>query len=280
MKEPNLDVKVKEFFELIDIKPVSDLSWDALKKKISAFGNPGRKFLRYMDRRVAINEKDNAELNATKNASWGLADFICCRFDALRLMNSCQWVVSTNLKFDNKRILEVGCDSGIFLCFLAWMYPKARFVGIDSCKEAIKVAQARAKSLKLKNIEFQAIPLEELPAWNGKEKFDGAFTLLFWEDLLDYNEGYPKELFQILAKLIVRDGFFVTQDQILFAEAINLFVDQVEDARFKLKGEGIIDFEYSETEVISGGQIKMRLFEKLPRIYRRKATTEKETEGK
>jgi methyltransferase-like protein/SAM-dependent methyltransferase len=60
------------------------------------------------------------------------------------------------------KILELGCGSGGNLIPMAYEYPNATFVGVDSSADKICLAQKQAKEVGLKNIEFKTTELKNL----------------------------------------------------------------------------------------------------------------------
>lgn len=55
---------------------------------------------------------------------------------------------------DLRAALDLGCGGGVATCFLAWLHPKARIVGVDASPIAIATARGMAADLNLANVEF------------------------------------------------------------------------------------------------------------------------------
>jgi SAM-dependent methyltransferase len=53
-----------------------------------------------------------------------------------------------------RRILDLGCGNGLVTCFVAWQLPASSVVGVDRCRNALRVGAALAKRLRLKNVSF------------------------------------------------------------------------------------------------------------------------------
>ncbi|WP_425217775.1 class I SAM-dependent methyltransferase [Tumidithrix helvetica] len=69
-----------------------------------------------------------------------------------------------------KLILDVGCGSGVTTHYLAEANPHAKIVGIDISPVSIRIAEKRLQHHGFQNVEFYAIPIENVPDL-GK-KFD------------------------------------------------------------------------------------------------------------
>ncbi|MBW4538554.1 MAG: class I SAM-dependent methyltransferase [Myxacorys chilensis ATA2-1-KO14] len=69
-------------------------------------------------------------------------------------------VISTK----DRMILDAGCGTGYKSLELAVANPGARIVGIDLSEESVKLARQRLEFHNVENVEFHAMPLEELPS--------------------------------------------------------------------------------------------------------------------
>jgi 2-polyprenyl-3-methyl-5-hydroxy-6-metoxy-1,4-benzoquinol methylase len=70
-----------------------------------------------------------------------------------------------NQKFtetEGKVILDAGCGTGYKSLLLAYANPEAKIIGIDLSEESIKLAKQRLQYHDFKNVEFQAISIEDL----------------------------------------------------------------------------------------------------------------------
>ena len=85
-----------------------------------------------------------------------------------------------DLKKDfNGNILDIGCASGNLLIALSKKFPRAQFLGIDSHKLCIDLANKKAR--KIKNCKFSNFSLQNFK----KGKFDiiiACGLLSFWDD--------------------------------------------------------------------------------------------------
>jgi 2-polyprenyl-3-methyl-5-hydroxy-6-metoxy-1,4-benzoquinol methylase len=71
-----------------------------------------------------------------------------------------QKVISTR----DRVILDAGCGTGYKSLELAVANPGAKVVGIDLSEESVKLARQRIEFHNVENVEFYAMPLEELPS--------------------------------------------------------------------------------------------------------------------
>lgn len=84
-----------------------------------------------------------------------------------------QFLVNNGLK-KGMHVLEVGCGTGQFACWLADMVgPTGRVVAIDNSEEQLELAVKLAQDNKLTNIEFQLVSIYEL------EKLSEMFDIVF-----------------------------------------------------------------------------------------------------
>jgi len=61
-------------------------------------------------------------------------------------------------------ILDAGCGSGYTSLIMAESNPGAKIVGIDISEQSVKLARERLQYHGFENVEFHAIPIEELPS--------------------------------------------------------------------------------------------------------------------
>ena len=70
------------------------------------------------------------------------------------------------LNTEGKVILDAGCGSGYKSLVLAEANPGAKIVGIDLSEESVKLARQRLKYYGFKNVEFYALPIEQVSSLN------------------------------------------------------------------------------------------------------------------
>jgi ubiquinone/menaquinone biosynthesis C-methylase UbiE len=83
--------------------------------------------------------------------------------------------VVANVFKGSKKILDAGCGTGIFSCWLASKYKNAVVDGVDFSDKMIERAGEHKKSLGLKNVRFQKGNMTKLPFQKGL--FDAALCL-------------------------------------------------------------------------------------------------------
>lgn len=64
---------------------------------------------------------------------------------------------------EGKVILDAGCGTGYKSLILAEANPGAKIVGLDLSEESVKLARERLKYHQFENVEFYAMPMEDLP---------------------------------------------------------------------------------------------------------------------
>lgn len=100
--------------------------------------------------------------------------------ERLRILNRLYNPISKKVFIDygicsSHKILEIGCGSGEFACWLATkVQPNGYVLAIDKDNKQIEMASKLAKSKGISNIEFCQMSLEELP--NLAEKFDFIYA--------------------------------------------------------------------------------------------------------
>ena len=79
--------------------------------------------------------------------------------------------------------IDLGCGRAKTLMVLAWLYPRAKFYGVDFNEKSIAFAKEKAKELNLKNLQFINTSFEKLIQLNNLPSFDfvsmaGLYTWL------------------------------------------------------------------------------------------------------
>ncbi len=89
-----------------------------------------------------------------------------------------------------KNVLDIGCNCGVFTGFLAKFLPKAKVIGIDPSREAIKFARTRYKNCP--NLKFVVGYADNLP-------IKGQFDLVVLRMVLQWlpREGFFKTIAEI-----------------------------------------------------------------------------------
>lgn len=161
------------------IKP--EIFWKTLKKR---FGEQSVALLDCINSRAAGFRADPYPL---KNVSIDFANAVASQFDRNKLQSVAQWLIQNIKGIDGCDILEIGCDNGILLCFLARSFPEVKFVGIDSNEQAILLATQRAKFLNLNNVIFKKASIADLSFVDFDKKFDLVLAVAVFHEI--FNDG-------------------------------------------------------------------------------------------
>jgi SAM-dependent methyltransferase len=121
---------------------------------------------------------------APKNSSIEFANAIISQADSARLRRFFGWFLKEGFDLDGKTILDFGCDSGLFACFVAKTFPAATVIGLDTCPEAIKIANVRKEQLGLTNVSFFFGSLEQYTKENPSTRFDIVTSIVVFHELL------------------------------------------------------------------------------------------------
>jgi ubiquinone/menaquinone biosynthesis C-methylase UbiE len=92
----------------------------------------------------------------------------------------CQFLTLIHeLKFrGNEKVLEVGCGPGELSIQIGKMFTNSKVVGIDISEKMIKLASEKAKTLKVKNVQFAVSDAHHLKFSN--ESFDVVVTSMLF----------------------------------------------------------------------------------------------------
>lgn len=171
---------VDAFFKSVGLsKPLPPQKfWERLEK---SFGPPANSLGLCIANRERGVKDDPYKI---KNSSLEFANAVLSQFDQEKLKAVAVWMLRERLIQPGSSVLEIGCDNGLLLCFLAKMYPQANFVGADTCEEAIAIAKQRATDLRLKNVAFLHSDIASLCEKQHSNSFDVAFSVAVFHELL------------------------------------------------------------------------------------------------
>lgn len=179
-KEITAEQFIDQYFKKIgvggSVKP--EQFWRLLTKK---FGKLADEFGDCVEARENGQKVDPYVL---KNQTIEFANAIAAQFDVAKLRSTALWFLREKFQLNDKMVLEVGCDNGILLCMIATLFPDTKFIGIDPCEPAIKIARERAKFLQLTNIEFQVATLETFVKESNQNVFDLILSVTVFHELL------------------------------------------------------------------------------------------------
>jgi 2-polyprenyl-3-methyl-5-hydroxy-6-metoxy-1,4-benzoquinol methylase len=100
-------------------------------------------------------------------------------------------------------ILDAGCGSGFTSLTLAEANPGARIVGVDLSEQSVELAKKRLQYHGFDNVEFQAMPIEELSTLNEQFDYINAHEVLYL--LPD-----PVAGLQAMKSVLAKDGIIRT----------------------------------------------------------------------
>lgn len=133
---------------------------------------------RFMNERYDAQNRgegsDDSAFYKLKNSTADMSVFISGSYDGDFIRKTCNYISSKADKLrDCKHILEVGCDCGIFSCFLGRTFPASQIVAIDRCEDAITVAKELANRLGISNVTFFHADIHDFAAG----KYDAIFSI-------------------------------------------------------------------------------------------------------
>lgn len=105
-------------------------------------------------------------------------------------------------------ILDVGCGGGANIYWLKKNFPNWRFLGIDTDRDALKVAEKMQK--RIEGVEFREINFLKSEDYFSKKSFDWVFAIQFIS-FIDFDFS----IFLKKALTLARKGIFLTS---LFSE--------------------------------------------------------------
>ncbi len=137
-------------------------------------------------------------------------------------------------------ILDVGCGTGNTAIWLAQQVGEAgKVVGVDISSDQLKVAEERAKTLGLKNIEFISLSIYEL------EKLGRQFDLVFSRFLL-MHLAQPEQALIQMHQCVKSGGVLACDDHDLGAiESIppSESLHNLKELIYKVAGKDGLDFD-------------------------------------
>jgi SAM-dependent methyltransferase len=175
---------IDSFFKKIGLGAAvrPDQFWKNIDKK---YGKLAREF----GDCVELREKGEvADPYPLKNQSIEFANAIATQFDISKIKSFLLKFINIGFELEGSRVLEIGCDNGILLCYLALTYPNTSFIGIDPCTQAIELANHRAKSLNLNNVTFKSVSIDTFANISKDEKLDLIISIAVFHEILGTNE--------------------------------------------------------------------------------------------
>ena len=139
---------VSEYLETLNIKQAhnDDEMYDIMSNVIGE--ERTMMFLRKMDNLIGEKQYYEAK-NEIPEAGYAYSGM----YDAEIYMAFAKWLDKNSMKF-GPEVLDIGCDSGVFTCLMAKMFPSSHFTAVDRSKNALEAARKLAEKLELDNVEF------------------------------------------------------------------------------------------------------------------------------
>lgn len=110
-----------------------------------------------------------------------------------------------------KRVVDLGCGSGVFLIKLARLNPDIQFIGFDLSPTMLNQAKLFALERDLKNIEFRQADFTDLSEFDN-QSLDGVVSLQAFHHLP--NHSYLEKLYSEVGRVLKPDGALYFQDLI------------------------------------------------------------------
>ena len=104
-------------------------------------------------------------------------------------------------------MLDVGCGRGRIVNWLAELYPRSRFTGMDLSSDAVLTAWEEAAEKKLRNVEFMVTDLSNFDEKAEDEAFDFVTTF----DAI-HDQAKPLNVLKGIHRTLRRDGVYLMQD--------------------------------------------------------------------
>ncbi len=102
-------------------------------------------------------------------------------------------------------VMDICCGSGLSMAAIQSVIgPEGKIIAVDANEHMLALAEARARKMGWKNVEFVLSPIEDLEI---KEKIDFAFFALCWYDK-ELNTGWVRKIEQFMDRDTGRICFF------------------------------------------------------------------------
>ncbi len=190
------------------------------KRWIQIFGDEKANELMEIQTNIRVGEP---EFYNFKNSDPEISRAYSEYYDGDIIRKACNYIYD-HKEYFGKTILEVGCDTGYITGFLSRTFPNSRIIAIDQCAAGIKLAEDRAKTLNLQNVEFRNCSLADVDG-----QFDTVFCMrtmqeniaddepFFGEPIFSQFPQYAKKTHaytKLLTEHIKKDGYLCVFERI------------------------------------------------------------------
>ena len=190
-----------------------------------------------------IDDKKN-DFYSVKNSNLNLSlDFSSWSYDMYKKLF--EELIEREMLLKDK-VLDIGCDNGLITCFMAMLYKDKYFYGVDINENGIKVAIKLKEKLKLNNIEFYVLDINDLDIKFNEGYFDNIISVRVFHEV--------GNTFKKLGYVLNKDGNIIAFERLIDFNMLVKYVD-------KLYKSGL-NLDINSSKIISFNELEDKL--KLP----------------
>lgn len=248
----SVETKIADVFKVMGVH-TDPLKGMAFERKLLEFGEQGKKFLTMFKDRAKNGISGTLDVYRLKNSSYKFSNLIFDQFDSDRICRLIFWFAGySELDMENKTLIDIGCDTGVFICSLAKIFPEAKFVGVDPCQEALSIARERAQRLGLSNVEFRKGSWQDVTQSGATDKFDYVFSSMIWQEIFKDLDGQAQaSLVQSVGNILRSGGSYIVMER-LPDEGIAWFSQVLEGAGLRIDNQHSCWICYQSSAVAMG----------------------------
>lgn len=124
-----------------------------------------------------------------------------------------------------KKIVDLGCGTGVQLFHVARLNPRLQFIGVDISKAMLNAAAGYAKANSIENVEFLTDDFTDLRSI-GSSSIDGVISTMSMHHLSDTDE--LSRCFSEISRIVRPDGAIYIEDfgRLKCENSVNYFVSR------------------------------------------------------
>lgn len=232
---------VQQYLNLLNIKACQSKEefWDELER------NHDENILDQLDDAFITHQEGGEDrLYDVKNQNL-LLSLNVSNFSADLYQKYFEWFIH-HIMHTPERILDLGCDNGIVLCFYAMLFPDSKVIGIDRNPNGLQCAQELAKKLKLTNVTFLKMDYRKILEYFSRNSFDLITSLRSFHEMIGEFSEEPLERDYLLGNVhsLLKDGSseFITCERLVGMESFAMWKDLLNKAGLKIQESDFIDF--------------------------------------